>query len=152
MDLFARDVHFAESEQISAQPPPMQVDTMMECPKCKAPMEQVEYLSVEVDRCTECKGLWFDALEKEELKSLKGSEAVDTGDPRVGKRFNTVDRINCPVCHTRMIRMVDLDQPHIWYESCTVCGGSFFDAGEFKDYKDETVVDFVKRFFVRERM
>jgi transposase-like protein len=34
----------------------------------------------------------------------------------------------------RMIRIVDVDQPHIWFEHCTVCGGSFFDAGEFRDF------------------
>jgi len=50
-----------------------------------------------------------------------------------------------------MIRMVDNKQPHIWYESCTICNGVFFDAGEFKDYKEHTFADFIKSFQKKER-
>ncbi|MCK5194738.1 MAG: zf-TFIIB domain-containing protein, partial [Desulfobulbaceae bacterium] len=32
----------------------------MNCPKCNAMMEKVEYHSIVVDRCTRCKGIWFD--------------------------------------------------------------------------------------------
>jgi Zn-finger nucleic acid-binding protein len=49
-----------------------------------------------------------------------------------------------PRCSSLMIRMVDLEQPHIWFEHCTICGGSFFDAGEFKDLAYHTVLDFFK--------
>jgi len=37
----------------------------MKCPKCSLSMEKVNYLEIEVDRCTGCEGIWFDALEKE---------------------------------------------------------------------------------------
>jgi Zn-finger nucleic acid-binding protein len=36
---------------------------------------------------------------------------------------------------------VDKDQFHIKYESCPTCFGTFFDAGEFSDLKDHTVVE-----------
>ena len=123
----------------------------MECPKCGGDMEKVTYQEIKVDRCTRCKGIWFDMLEAEQLKALKGSEDIDTGDPKLGKVFSKVEKINCPVCHSQMIRMVDLDQPHIWYEACTVCYGLFFDAGEFRDHKEETVLDFFKDLFTKER-
>ena len=42
-------------------------------------------------------------------------------------------------------------QPHIWTETCPVCFGSFFDAGEFRDFKQETLSDLVKSWFSRER-
>lgn len=42
----------------------------MKCPKCKASMEAVNYQSVEAQRCTNCKGLWLDMLEKEDLANL----------------------------------------------------------------------------------
>lgn len=116
----------------------------MECPKCSSEMEKVAYQTIEVDRCTNCKGIWFDMLEHEKLKAMKGSESIDEGDPEVGKKYNEMGNIDCPVCQTRMVRMVDNIQPHIWYESCTVCYGVFFDAGEFKDYKEETVLDFFR--------
>ena len=42
-------------------------------------------------------------------------------------------------------------QAHIWYESCPVCHGTYFDAGEFRDYKSETFFDRVKALFTPER-
>jgi Zn-finger nucleic acid-binding protein len=114
-------------------------------------MATIVFNDVEVDRCTNCQGLWFDEFEKEALKKLKGSDAIDTGARSLGERFNKIDRINCPRCSTLMIRMVDVDQPHIWFEHCKVCGGSFFDAGEFKDLKHHTILDFFKDLAVRPR-
>ncbi len=116
----------------------------MVCPKCNAPMDQVTYADVIVDRCIACRGIWFDAREHVQLALLKGSEALDDGNAYIGQKFNKIDRIQCPDCRTPMIRMVDVDQPHIWYESCKVCCGVFFDATEFRDYKDHTLVDWVK--------
>jgi len=123
----------------------------MDCPKCGHEMEAVVHENIEVDRCVLCRGLWFDLLEHETLKGLAGSECIDSGDPRVGKLFNVDDRIRCPRCASTMVRMVDAVQPHIWYESCSTCHGVFFDAGEFKDYKRETVADFFRALRARER-
>jgi Zn-finger nucleic acid-binding protein len=114
-------------------------------------MEKVAFASVKVDRCVDCHGIFFDEFEKEQLRRRRGADAIDTGDPKVGREFNKVDHINCPRCGSRMIRMVDLDQPHIWFEHCTVCGGSFFDAGEFKDLKHHTILDFFRDLTVKER-
>lgn len=114
-------------------------------------MEPVVFGDVEVDRCTLCKGLWFDLLEHEQLKGMPGSEVIDCGDPAVGAVFNRDDRIRCPRCSGPMVRMVDPQQPHIWYESCGVCFGAFFDAGEFTDYKRHTLADFLRRLRSRER-
>ena len=123
----------------------------MNCPKCSADMEKVVYSNIEVDRCTDCKGLWFDLLEHVELKAMSGSEAIDIGDPEVGRKFNRIEDIKCPVCTTQMIKMVDREQHHIWYESCPSCYGVFFDAGEFTDYKEDSFIDFVRDVFTRER-
>ena len=124
------------------------------CPKCSAAMGKVTFGSVVVDRCTSCRGLWFDAREHERLKELDGSEEIDPGPPEGapagGKapaaeegRVGDANMI-CPVCHTRLIRMVDHQQPHIHFESCTVCHGTFFDAGEFRDYKEQKVSEWFK--------
>lgn len=123
----------------------------MECPKCSSEMEKVTFHHVEVDRCTNCEGMWFDILEHEELKTIAGSESIDVGDPEKGKEFNKIDRIFCPTCQSPMIRMVDPRQSHIWYETCSVCNGIFFDAGEFADYKDITIMDFFKGLKTGER-
>ena len=114
-------------------------------------MVKVTFNGVEVDRCTDCQGLFLDEFGKEQLQQMDGADAIDSGDAAVGREFNRVDCIQCPRCGTRMIRMVDLDQPHIWFEHCTICGGSFFDAGEFKDLNHHTIVDFFKDLLVQER-
>jgi len=48
--------------------------------------------------------------------------------------------------------MVDPEHPHIWFESCPGCFGVYFDAGEFSDYKEKTVLDFVRSLFSKERL
>jgi Zn-finger nucleic acid-binding protein len=116
----------------------------MECPKCDSAMEQVTFKTVTVDRCTQCRGIWFDGVEHKELKQLKGSEAVDVGDPKVGKEYDKMDDVLCPICGETMLRVPDKFQPHIRYEVCPKGHGVFFDAGEFKDFKEETLGDFFK--------
>ena len=116
----------------------------MHCPKCNSKMEKVEYNAIEVDRCTNCKGIWFDMLEAEQLKEMRGSEKIDIGDQEIGEKYNKIDKVNCPKCNTLMAKMVDNNQPHIWYESCDICYGMFFDAGEFRDYNEENILDFFK--------
>lgn len=117
----------------------------MNCPKCAAAMEQVNFHNVVVDRCTSCQGLWFDLLEHNDLKLMKGSESLDIGDVERGKRLNEITKIDCPKCKTRMIPMVDAKQSHIHFESCANCRGAFFDAGEFADFKEESIADLFKR-------
>lgn len=123
----------------------------MKCPKCGSDMEKVTHEQIEVDRCTDCKGIWFDMLEHEHLKAMQGSESIDVGDPKLGRDSDMIRRISCPACKTDMIQMVDNKQPHITYEACTTCYGVFFDAGEFKDYKEESILDFFKDLFAKSR-
>ncbi|MBW4493132.1 MAG: zf-TFIIB domain-containing protein [Oscillatoria princeps RMCB-10] len=125
--------------------------SQMTCPKCAGNLEAVLHANIEVDRCGNCKGIWFDSLEAQALKKIEGSESLDIGDTQTGSKYNEMGNINCPKCHTKMTKMVDLNQPHIWYEKCPVCYGIWFDAGEFKDYKEEDVTDIFKDIFSKER-
>ena len=113
----------------------------MTCPKCHGPMQPTQFHGIEVDRCTDCGGLWFDILEHKDLKQIKGSEVIDMGSPEKGKKHDAQPQVLCPRDQARMLRMVDPTQPHIWLESCPVCHGAFFDAGEFKDYKELTFIE-----------
>ena len=123
----------------------------MQCPKCAAAMEAVSYEGIEIDRCTSCKGIWFDMLEHEDLKNISGSEAIDTGSPDVGTEQDGKYRISCPVCKEPLIRMVVSAQPHISYEACTVCYGVYFDAGEFTDFREETFAESWRSVFGKPR-
>ena len=114
-------------------------------------MTKLTFAGIEVDRCTDCAGLFFTGLAHEKLRRVRGAGAIDIGDPRTGRIFNAVDHINCPKCGSRMIRMVDAEQHHIWFEHCTVCEGAFFDAGEFRDLAHHTIVDFFRDLLTPDR-
>lgn len=103
----------------------------MICPKCRSEMDAVIYEDIEIDRCKNCRGIWFDAGESDWLRHEAAAMAIDTGDPATGRDKNRIDRYRCPRCAGGMLRRVDVKQPDVHYEECTSCRGSFFDAGEF---------------------
>ena len=115
----------------------------LKCPKCHHGMEEVSHGDVTIDRCTNCKGIWFDLDEAHQLKALKGSEALDTGDAKEGWKWDSRADIDCPHCGKRMQKTADPKQKHIWVEACPD-HGMFMDAGEFKDFKQESALDFFR--------
>ena len=123
----------------------------MRCPKCRADMEQVDYEGTEIDRCTICKGLWFDAGEIELLRDKEAAAAIDTGDASIGKKSNAMDDYQCPRCSGAMVRVVDARQRHIWFETCSSCSGSFLDAGELRDLSTLNIADFFRDLTTPER-
>ncbi len=123
----------------------------MQCPKCKAKLEKISTAAGDVERCAGCQGLWLDVMVHSDIRKI--AKDVDTGDAAVGAQLNTTDQINCPSCpSSKLIRMVDPIQPHIWFESCPTCYGRFFDAGELTDLSERTLSDFIKKFSVEERL
>jgi len=123
----------------------------MRCPKCRSDMEQIMIDGTEVDRCSACHGLWFDAGELSRLRNREAAAALDVGDVVTGKKQNEIERYRCPRCAGPMNRLVDPGQPHIWFEQCGSCRGSYFDAGELTDLATVSVSDFFKRFVTSER-
>ena len=115
----------------------------LQCPKCGHGMLIVEFGEIEIDRCTNCKGLWFDDDEAHRLKELEGSELIDSGDPKEGWKYDSREDIDCPICGKRMHKSYDAKQQHIWYEVCPE-HGMFMDAGEFSDLKEESMLDWFR--------
>lgn len=116
----------------------------MNCPKCGTPMDEVESNGFKVNRCPNCCGLYFDQMARESLVRTDGSEALDIGHARIGAEYDRMDCGACPSCGGRMVRMAASGQPHIHFEQCKACGGSFFDAGEFRDLKSRTLGDWFR--------
>ena len=123
----------------------------MRCPKCRADMEQIDHEGTEIDRCTICQGLWFDAGEIEAVRDKQSAAAIDIGDAAVGKKSNVKDDYQCPRCGGAMTKVVDARQPHIWFETCSSCNGSFLDAGELRDLSTVSIGDFFKDLVTPER-
>ena len=117
---------------------------VIKCPKCGHGMDEISYGGdLLIDRCTNCYGMWFDHGEAEQLKKKWMGDALDIGDPDKGKEWDTVEDIDCPRCGKEMHKTSDPDQVHIWYEVCDE-HGMFMDAGEFTDYKHETLADWFR--------
>lgn len=120
----------------------------MQCPKCNGSMSQISGVDfILANKCENCAGLWFPQSGHEEAKKIKNAAAIDTVDTNASKAYNPLNKINCPECSQKMIRMVDKDQFHIEYESCPSCYGAFFDAGEFADLTEHTALEKVKQLF-----
>ncbi len=116
----------------------------MDCPKCDAAMNERSMRTfhglVTYDHCSSCKGFWFDTGEAEKLKTVWRPDFIDSGDQETGKEFNKHRDVNCPRCGKQMDKVSDPKQRHIKLETCRE-HGVFMDAGEFRDYKNETVMD-----------
>jgi Zn-finger nucleic acid-binding protein/predicted MFS family arabinose efflux permease len=106
----------------------------MRCPKCRADMQQIDYDGIEVDRCTICNGIWFDAGEIDLLRNEAAAAAIDTGDASVGKQSDALDSYQCPRCNGEMKKVVDPKQSHVCYEVCNSCDGTYLDAGELSEF------------------
>jgi len=115
----------------------------MQCPKCQHLMKEVTTQDITVQRCIDCHGLWFGAADHE---SLRGQAVeIDIGDPDYAAHHVEQSRIACPTCaNSPMIAMVDIAQPHIRFESCTVCFGRYYDAGEFRDFAEYGLEEFLQ--------
>lgn len=116
----------------------------MDCPKCKAAMNEKSIRTLEglvtIDQCSSCGGFWFDTGEAEKLKDTWRPDYIDSGDPEKGKKLNDIREVDCPRCGKQMEMVSDPKQRHIQLETCSE-HGVFMDAGEFRDYKNETLMD-----------
>lgn len=122
----------------------------MNCPKCNGSMQAVSFQEIEVDRCGSCHAIWFDALELDKLAEIEGAEILDppVADTRGGPA-HAATKLACPHCSGQLIGMTVHGQPHIRFESCTVCYGALLDAGEFRDLKQETLLERMRSFLTR---
>ena len=119
----------------------------MDCPKCRSEMEFADIAEIRVERCLQCRGFWFNGTEHHLLRKVKGAELIDIGSRELGKEFDMAEFVPCPVCGEAMDRVADASQPHIRLEACAGGHGVFFDAGEFRDFKEKSIGDLFKRLF-----
>lgn len=108
----------------------------MKCPRCAdVELAEATFDSVTVDRCPACRGMWLDERELDAvLKSRpKGLLADDRAQRPTARSVaaNTAGRINCPRCKgTYLIKLNSRRRPGTILDSCTVCYGTWLDAGE----------------------
>ena len=103
----------------------------MDCAACGNPMIVVEHEKVELDYCTECSGVWFDAGEIELLLEKMEIESTGLEGLHLTEETRTTERKRrCPVCRKKM-KKVDLGhKPVIIIDACPDGDGLWFDSGE----------------------
>ena len=105
----------------------------MICPACKSDMIVVEYNDVELDWCTSCQGVWFDATE---LELLLKSMGIDSQNLLLNDIFNSPEarlldkRRKCPRCERKMKEANIGGHPEILVDVCPQGHGLWFDGGE----------------------
>ena len=114
----------------------------MLCPKCNGELEAKEHQHIHVDRCNKCCGLLMEAhMLSETFAEWMAESFLDVGAPALGKKYDKIDDIDCPICAVAMEKIEDPVQTHIWMEACPSCNRVFLDAGELTDLKYETFSD-----------
>ena len=100
----------------------------MNCPKCEVALQEYEYKGIDVEKCTNCEGMWFDYQELDELEDVEFS--IDELKGSLIHRPEAV-QIKCPHCGKTLksfqYRLYDL---HLEY--CEDLHGFWLDAGEEK--------------------
>lgn len=105
----------------------------MRCPVCKVPMIIVEHERIELDYCTNCLGVWFDAGELElliERLSLSG-ETLSLADIWALPEAMVSEKTRrCPLCRKKMKKVHVGDESKVLLDICSNRQGVWFDSGE----------------------
>ena len=108
-------------------------------------MEKVNSEEFSALKCVGCSGIWFQDGSHELAKSIEGVSNIDKNTTNSQAAYNEMRDIDCPECSKKMIKMIDRGQYHIQFEACTYCNGVYFDAGEFKDLTEFTLMERIKQ-------
>lgn len=121
----------------------------MQCPKCQTEMVTHDVDGVDIDRCGVCGGMWFDLGEEEQLLKSNSDAAkdLDLGETSRTEANKLIRDIDCPRCHTRLMKLAHHEQRHIEYEMCGTCGGVYLDSGEFDDLRELSLAERIRKLF-----
>ena len=109
----------------------------MKCPKCGSALATVRLENIQLDKCHQCDGIWFDAGEVETIrkKALQDPEEIlemEYGSPSVHSG-QTDGYMQCPRCESHQGRLI---QHYFSYSTpvrvdrCQSCLGIWLDDGE----------------------
>ena len=105
----------------------------MICPTCREVMIVVEQDKIELDHCTKCGGVWFDAGELELMLEGMG---LDSGALTLAQIVDLPDadtkekKRRCPVCGRKMKKVHIGKEPEVLIDVCSWGDGLWFDGGE----------------------
>jgi len=80
MELLARRKAEADRQRAAREKDERRQAHFMKCPKCGGDLATENYHNIQVDRCGDCRGVWFDAGEVESLVDKPGGSGGFFGD------------------------------------------------------------------------
>ncbi len=105
----------------------------MKCPVCHIPMIVVEHEHIELDNCTDCAGVWFDAGELELLlETMQVEEHTLSLDSVLTspEAQSSEKKRKCPICGKKMKKATVGHKPEVLIDVCPQGDGLWFDEGE----------------------
>jgi Zn-finger nucleic acid-binding protein len=108
------------------------------CPACGHNLKSAKLLTLQVDQCPNCKGVWLD---RDELRLAKdqADPNLDWMDFEIWKHpdlFEVEQRhLKCPKCQTELVA-VRYGETKVSIDYCRSCQGIWLDRGEFKRIVD----------------
>lgn len=108
----------------------------MKCPRCAIDLNKANLASIELDYCSSCRGVWFDATELERVFKTYGSELpkseLVSDSPELLRRDEVEGQkeLPCPRCNAIMLRKRYDQNCEILIDSCESGCGIWFDEGE----------------------
>jgi Zn-finger nucleic acid-binding protein len=105
----------------------------MHCPVCKEAMIIVEHERIELDYCTKCRGVWFDAGELELMLEAANLDVSSFNMDHImslpEKKLKEATR-RCPLCRKKMRKVAVGHEPEVIIDVCPTGEGLWFDGGE----------------------
>ncbi len=105
----------------------------MKCPVCHIPTIVVEHEQIELDYCTDCSGVWFDAGELEllvETMQLEGTSLSLDSVLTSPEAQSAEKKRKCPICGQKMKKATVGHNPEVLIDVCPRGDGLWFDKGE----------------------
>ena len=116
----------------------MAIAHMKVCPACGHELQPTTLVTVKVDQCPKCKGVWFD---RDELRLAKDHADRDLNwlDFEIWKHENLFEveprHLKCPTCRTDLMA-IRYGSTKVAIDFCRTCKGVWLDRGEFKRILD----------------
>jgi Zn-finger nucleic acid-binding protein len=102
------------------------------CPRDRTPLQTVSEHGIEIDRCTQCHGAWYDYDELAELEATVGDEDERRGTVEYSKHESDLP---CPVCEQPM-HAFNYRAYNLELDACAEGHGFWLDAGESERVRD----------------
>lgn len=124
---------------------------MKMCPKCKTEMAREMIGAIEVDKCVNCGGIWFDTNELKMVLDIYNTSRIDKNENLLSLENNTKRIINCPVDGSQMVAFENLKSDRVSYESCPACSGTYLDSGELEELEKNHLVELIQEILIYQK-